>query len=97
MKQKRPNAFGLYDMAGNVFEWCQDGIGRITYSNSPAKNPPGPGTGSYSEPIRVLRGGSWASDFATANGLRVASRDYGEPDRYGGTGFRCVVSGSDYP
>ena len=86
------NGYGLYDMMGNAMEWCQDRYGENYYSSSPAKNPPGPGSGSY----RVLRGGA-CYDNASNYHLRVAYRsNYIPAGRYLGLGFRCV-SGSDNP
>jgi formylglycine-generating enzyme required for sulfatase activity len=81
------NGYGLYDMAGNVWEWCQDWYDEDYYSNSPAKNPLGPDTGSY----RVVRCGSW---YFNTHDLRVAYRINDTPhSRSYDSGFRCV-SGS---
>ena len=82
------NGFGLYDMAGNAYEWCADQYSKDYYLDAPYKNPLGPNSGER----RVLRGGSWTSDTTF---LRLANRFDSFPnDRYNNIGFRCV-SGSN--
>ena len=81
---KQPNELGIYDMTGNVFEWCQDW--RDSYSSSPLVNPMGAASGSN----RVRRGGSWGS---SARGCHTSFRNGNAPDdRYGSLGLRLVLS-----
>ncbi|MBO4545531.1 MAG: formylglycine-generating enzyme family protein, partial [Verrucomicrobia bacterium] len=82
--QKMPNAWRLYDMHGNVFEWCLDWFGY--YPTTPVTNPTGPGTGSE----RIVRGGGYLFE---AWGCRSAFRTHGEPDKSGDfLGFRVVLT-----
>ena len=82
---KNPNELGIYDMSGNVWEWCNDWYASDYYNNSPQTNPQGPLWGSF----RVIRGGGW-SYFALI--CRVSIRSY-EPAGFRGTylGFRLVL------
>ncbi|MEZ5592669.1 MAG: formylglycine-generating enzyme family protein [Gammaproteobacteria bacterium] len=80
---KQPNGWGLYDMLGNVWEWCADELS--PYTDETVKNPMG---AVDADGGRVLRGGSW---YDYAPNVRAASRlIYGPGDRGGGFGFRCV-------
>ena len=84
--QKHPNAWGLYDMHGNVREWCFDWFSGDYYANSPLEDPTGPESGS----LRVNRGGSWRY---TAGDCRSASRVRFRPrDRDNFLGFRVAFS-----
>jgi len=91
--QKRPNPWGLCDVYGNVWEWCNDFYQEDYYPQSPEKDPRGPKSGE----TRVLRGGGWSS---RADECRSSYRNYEDPgyrdvcfgkDVHGFIGFRCVV------
>lgn len=85
--QELPNPWGLYDMCGNLAEWCQDWFG--PYSGGSVIDPQGPDTGTE----RVLRNGSWLDD---AHDLRSACRYSTEPDNVSGIyGFRVVLAPAD--
>lgn len=80
----RPNGYGLYDMHGNVYEWCSDWFSADYYEKSPKSDPKGPADGSN----RVIRGGSWG---AHGRFCRSANRESLPPGyRHKGTGFRVI-------
>ncbi len=89
VSQKKPNAFGLYDMHGNVYEWCRDWHHNEYYNRSPRNDPTGPGGTSG----RVVRGGGWNEE---PRACRSAQRGWIPPgNRDGYVGFRLALGHSD--
>ncbi|MGA1868480.1 MAG: formylglycine-generating enzyme family protein [bacterium] len=85
VKTYPPNKFGLYDMAGNVWEWCHDWYCSTYYQESPGKDPPGPPSGK----LKALRGGAWAFHKEM---LQVSNRFGIDPKTSAGfIGFRIVA------
>ena len=81
--------YGIYDMAGNAWEWVADWYSDTYYLNTPLTNPPGPATGEY----RVLRGGSWLDDERI---VTTSNRGWSQLEYFTNTdfGFRCAMDGT---
>jgi formylglycine-generating enzyme required for sulfatase activity len=86
-----PNGYGLYNVAGNVWEWCSDWWSPGFHINGPRENPVGPPQGQS----KVMRGGSYLCHHSYCNRYRVAARTSNTPDSStGNLGFRCVADNS---
>jgi formylglycine-generating enzyme len=82
-----PNGYGLYNMTGNVWEWCADWFDPSFHVTAPRRNPRGPRSGTH----RIMRGGSYLCHASYCTRYRVAARSGNTPDSAAGNlGFRCV-------
>jgi formylglycine-generating enzyme len=83
-----PNGYGLFNMTGNVWEWCADWFSPLTYTDAPVTDPHGPDRGTH----RVMRGGSYLCHASYCSRYRVAARSANTPDSAAGNiGFRVVA------